>query len=493
MGPDDALLRLSSDERLVENVRAGSERAFEVIFERHHRGVLAFCRHMLGSPADAEDVVQHTFIAAYRDLVSTEKPIALRPWLYTIARNRCLSVLRARRERPSDTLPDHGVDSLAAEVAVREDVRSILTDVARLPDDQRAALILAELGDMSHAEIARILGCPRDRVKALVFQARASLTADRAARETPCADIREQLATVGGALRQTTLRRHVRACRGCSEFRLDLRARRGRLGLLMPVVALKRALLGALSGSGGAGAGGTALTAVALGGSGLATAIVVVASAGGGWTGSDAEADVAAPPRVAAAVQPSDRAGRVVSVASERAVRVRARGAPPERAPSSDRAEADEGERQHRTAAAVDVVASAEACCESSEPAPASGPADPSGAADPAGGEPPAPDPAVDEGADGDGRGGVNGESRARGHGPPADPGSGNRGQGPAKPPGHPGKPDKAADPVEPAPAPEESGKPEEPPEHSGPPAHAGPPADKGNGGDHGHKGAGKP
>src|SRR5262245_5403995 len=88
------LLRLASDERLVDALRAGNEAAFDVIYTRHHRGVLSFCRHMLGSVEEAEDALQHTFLAAYRDVVGSDKPIQLRPWLYTIARNRCLSVLR---------------------------------------------------------------------------------------------------------------------------------------------------------------------------------------------------------------------------------------------------------------------------------------------------------------------------------------------------------------------------------------------------------------
>src|ERR671911_388583 len=93
------LLRLASDERLVEQLRGGSESAFEVLYTRHHRGVLSFCRHMLGSVEEAEDAVQHTFLAAYRYLAGSSKPIQLRPWLYAIARNRCLTILRARRER----------------------------------------------------------------------------------------------------------------------------------------------------------------------------------------------------------------------------------------------------------------------------------------------------------------------------------------------------------------------------------------------------------
>src|SRR5918998_6608793 len=96
------LLALAGDARLVEQVRRGNEAAFEVAFERHGSAILAFCRHMLRSHEEAEDAVQHTFLAAYRDLLRSDKPIAPRAWLFTIARNRCVSVLRARQERALD-------------------------------------------------------------------------------------------------------------------------------------------------------------------------------------------------------------------------------------------------------------------------------------------------------------------------------------------------------------------------------------------------------
>src|SRR5215211_1085555 len=268
------LLRLASDERLVEYVRAGSEPAFEAVFDRHHRGILAFCRHMLGSADEAEDAVQHTFMAAYRSLGASSRPIQLRPWLYTIARNRCLSVLRARRE----------------------DLRDLLRDVGELPDDQRAALVLAEVGGVSHDEIAQVLDVPREKVKALVFQARSSLLASRKARETSCEDIRVQLAELrGGALRRNTLRRHLRTCAGCREFRAALQDQRKMLALALPVVptlALKPGVMGSVLGSGaavgsaaavgGATAGGSLLG----GGSALTAKVLAVAAlAGGGAAG----------------------------------------------------------------------------------------------------------------------------------------------------------------------------------------------------------------
>jgi RNA polymerase sigma factor (sigma-70 family) len=287
------LLRLASDERLVEHVRHGSEPAFEAIYDRHHRGILGFCRHMLGDAGEAEDALQHTFMAAYRDLLGSDKAIQLKPWLYTIARNRCLSMLRARRERPSDDIDEVSTLNLAAEVQQRQDLKDLLRDLSELPDDQRAALVLSELGDVSHDEIASVLDCRREKVKALVFQARSSLASARNARDADCSDIREQLATLrGGSLRRTELRRHLKDCEGCRAFAEEVKTQRKMLAVALPVIptlALKENALAAAFGSGGAGAAATAAgtaaggAAVATGGSALtAKALVIVALAGGG-------------------------------------------------------------------------------------------------------------------------------------------------------------------------------------------------------------------
>jgi DNA-directed RNA polymerase specialized sigma24 family protein len=83
------LLALAADGTLVEQMRRGNEAAFAVAFERHARGLLSVCRHMFGSPEEAEDAVQHTLASAFRHLQRRgERAIALKPWLYTIARNR---------------------------------------------------------------------------------------------------------------------------------------------------------------------------------------------------------------------------------------------------------------------------------------------------------------------------------------------------------------------------------------------------------------------
>jgi len=233
-------LRSASDERLVEQVRAGSASAFEEIYERHHRGILAFCRHMLGSPQEAEDVVQHTFIAAYRSLLGDERQIALKAWLYVVARNRCLSLLRERREHASiddEATVVPATVGLSAVVEGREDLRALLADLQRLPEDQRAALVLAELEAHSHEEIAVILGVPTAKVRALVFQARARLMSRRQARDAECGPVREQLAVLrGGALLRGQLRQHVEQCEGCRAFATEVRRQRAALGVLLPVV-----------------------------------------------------------------------------------------------------------------------------------------------------------------------------------------------------------------------------------------------------------------
>jgi RNA polymerase sigma factor (sigma-70 family) len=275
------VLRAASDQRLVEQVRAGSHPAFETLFDRHHRGVLAFCAHMLGSHVEAEDAAQQTFLVAYRDLVQAAQPIELRPWLYGIARHRCLVAMRGRRERPIGVVSDPGRSyDLTADVGVRADVRALLADVAQLPKEQRAALVLAELGDLSHEEIACVLACPRTKVKALVFQARASLNAAREARETPCAEIRELLTTLRGpALMRATLQRHLADCPGCRAYRDGLRSRRREFGARLPVgltIALKRCLVGAA-----ARPGTGALTGGALGETWLPALVAVTIAASG--------------------------------------------------------------------------------------------------------------------------------------------------------------------------------------------------------------------
>jgi RNA polymerase sigma factor (sigma-70 family) len=310
----------AGDGRLVEQVRRGNDAAFEVVFERHGAAILAFCRHMLGSPEEAEDAVQYTFAAAYRDLMrGGEREIVLKPWLFTIARNRCVSLLRARREVPGGVAEVESRAAaeagLAEQVEERDDLRRLVADLRDLPHEQRAALLLTELGDLSHAEVADVLGCEVGRVKGLVFRARSALIARREARETSCERIREQLANLrGGALRRTELRLHVGDCPGCRAYRDQVRQQRQMLAAALPVaptLGLKSSVLAAI-GLGGGSAGGAATAAGAFGGATLAKVAIAGALAGGGIVAGEAVVErdpvVEAP---SAPVQPRDASGAI--------------------------------------------------------------------------------------------------------------------------------------------------------------------------------------
>jgi RNA polymerase sigma factor (sigma-70 family) len=305
------VLALAGDEKLVEQIRRGNEAAFEVAFERYGAGILGFCRHMLGSREEAEDAVQHTFAAAFRDLQRDgDRQLALRPWLYAIARNRCVSVLRARRELATEQ-PEPVTAGLAEQVERRAELRDLLRDIRELSEDQRAALLLSEAGDLSHAEIANVLGCGEARVKALVFRARSGLIQRRAARETPCEEIRAELANLrGGSLRRGRLRHHLRECAGCRAYREQVRQQRRMLAAALPVapsLGLKSSVLAAVGLGGGSAGGGLAagLGGAATGSFGSATlakvALVGVLAGGGAVAGKTAIDVVRQPERPQAA------------------------------------------------------------------------------------------------------------------------------------------------------------------------------------------------
>ena len=284
------LLGALGDDRLVAQLRRGNDAAFEVLYDRHQPGVLSYCRHMLGCRDEAEDALQQSFVSAHADILASDKPIRFKAWIYTIARNRCLSILRSRREHPTDDLERVSTAGLSEEVQNRAEVRELLADMQELPDDQRTALILSELGDLSHADVAEVIECEVAKVKSLVFQARSGLMERRQARETPCEEIREQLSTLrGGSLRRGPLRRHLKACPGCTEFREDVRRQRQLVAAVLPVVptlalrenALAAVGIGASSAGGGALAGGGGLGTLFAAKAGVAkVAVIALATTG---------------------------------------------------------------------------------------------------------------------------------------------------------------------------------------------------------------------
>jgi RNA polymerase sigma factor (sigma-70 family) len=292
-GPS-ALLRLQSDERLIAMTRRGQHAAFEVLFSRYQSRLLAFCRHMLSSREDAEDVLQEVFTAAFNAVLADEREINVRPWLYRIARNRSLNHLRRASAIGVDSMDVHYADnglSTGERVLKRESFRQLLGDVKELPETQRTALLLREIDALSYEQIADAMETTVPSVKSLLVRARISLAEAAEARQLSCEEVRLQLGETAEGLTKlgAPARRHVRGCERCRSFKKQLKANNHALAAIFPVGPLllaKKLLLTKLgstasAGHVGAGAGATAgATASVAGAGGGAAGGILTAGAG---------------------------------------------------------------------------------------------------------------------------------------------------------------------------------------------------------------------
>jgi RNA polymerase sigma factor (sigma-70 family) len=287
------LLRLQSDERLIALIRRGNHHAFEALVGRYQSRLLAFCRHMLSSREDAEDVLQEVFAAAFNAILADERAINVRPWLYRIARNRSLNHLRKAQAIGVDSmdvhLSEHGLTT-ADKVHRREEFRQLMSDVGGLPETQRTALLLREIDALSYEQISEAMETTVPSVKSLLVRARVSLAEAAEARLLTCEEVRDELGEVAEGLRRTTppVRRHLRTCERCQVFRRQLRQTNRALAAIFPVgplLLLKKALFAhagtAAAGTGGAAAaGGGAAAAGAAGAAGAAAGGMLQAGAG---------------------------------------------------------------------------------------------------------------------------------------------------------------------------------------------------------------------
>ena len=292
------LLRLQSDERLVMLIRRGSTAAFEVLVARYHARLLAFCRHLLGSREDAEDVLQEVFSAAFNAILDDDRPINVRPWLYRIARNRSLNHLRRIQAVGVDSMDIHLSEygaTTADKVHEREEFRLLVGDIQGLPETQRTALVLREMDALSYEQIAEAMETTVPSVKSLLVRARVSLAEAAEARLLSCEQVRIELAEVAEGLQRrpgALVRRHLRTCKRCETFKGQLNETSKALTAVLPiggfVLLRKLAILhighsagaGAGAGSSGASAGGTA---AAVGGTAAAGATAVMGTSTTGF------------------------------------------------------------------------------------------------------------------------------------------------------------------------------------------------------------------
>jgi RNA polymerase sigma factor (sigma-70 family) len=304
------LLRLQSDERLVGLIRRGNHHAFEALMGRYQARLLAFCRHMLASKEDAEDVLQEVFAAAFNAIQADERPLNVRPWLYRIARNRSLNHLRRTQAIGMDSMDVHlseNGQTTADRVHRREEFRMLLADVQQLPETQRSALLLREIDALSYDQIAEAMDTTVPSVKSLLVRARVSLAEAAEARLLSCEEVRLELGEVAEGLKKLAppVRRHLKGCERCATFRKQLRSNNRALAAVLPlgpVLILKKLLIAHLGlggtatagGGAGAGAGAGAAASTAAGTAAAGSAAGSVLSAGASAVATKAAAGIAA-------------------------------------------------------------------------------------------------------------------------------------------------------------------------------------------------------
>jgi RNA polymerase sigma-70 factor (ECF subfamily) len=167
---------MDEDQQAIAHVLAGAGDAFRGLVERHQHLVWTFAWNMLRNDADAEDLVQEVFVAAFRNLGTFDAARArFSTWLLTIARNRCCTLLKARVPAvASDELPDSDASPESA-VVDSELWQQLDAALARLPIEQRSAFVLAEIQELPYSEIAAVEGIEIGTVKSRVSRAKARL------------------------------------------------------------------------------------------------------------------------------------------------------------------------------------------------------------------------------------------------------------------------------------------------------------------------------
>lgn len=172
------LLLTQSDERLVGYARAGHERAFEALVQRHRRQLLGYCRRLLLSEQSAEDALQQALLQAWMALRDGAEVRDARSWLFRIVHNAAVNTLRVSRydyTQLSESLC--GADAPQADLDRRIAVREALAGLAALPPMQREALLRTAVEGHSHQRAATDLGVSEPALRGLVYRARASLRA----------------------------------------------------------------------------------------------------------------------------------------------------------------------------------------------------------------------------------------------------------------------------------------------------------------------------
>ena len=168
----------STDNELIENVRSGDDDSFRLLVERHSRAIYRSAYRITGNAADAEDVVQETFLRAYRALERFDARATFTTWLHRIAINCALDLIDSRKRRDGRVNDDEDLAGIASTTASPDRIvhgiemqRAIATAMERLSGNERTAFVLRHFEGMPLEEIGKVLGTQLNATKNTVFRA----------------------------------------------------------------------------------------------------------------------------------------------------------------------------------------------------------------------------------------------------------------------------------------------------------------------------------
>ncbi len=177
----------SDEEILKDHLNGTDEKAAEMIFFRYKTRLLNFCLRMLGNRADAEDVTAEVFLALFARKYTFNPEAKFSTWLYTVARNQCISQIRKRKHlvsvwfssRQGDGYEERDLedaqDLASQELEKKEAAVLVRRAIARLPYEQREVIVLREYHQLSYEEIGQVVYSSLENVKILIFRGRERL------------------------------------------------------------------------------------------------------------------------------------------------------------------------------------------------------------------------------------------------------------------------------------------------------------------------------
>jgi len=179
---------MNDDRELAARARGGDDEAFEELVVRHQGGLRRYVARMLSDAEEARDVAQLAFIRAWENLEKYDPKWSFSTWLYRIASNLTIDLIRARDSRQRThtahlrMVPDSVPSTAVADLGDSEVQRIFTVLAGQLTPAQRSAFLLREVEGLSTAEVAEVMGCSEATVRNHVFQARAVLRDEVAAR-----------------------------------------------------------------------------------------------------------------------------------------------------------------------------------------------------------------------------------------------------------------------------------------------------------------------